>query len=305
MKIAHIVNPLVVTNPASDLNFAQPITLLSMQRAKACVNKIPELDVTQYAAFYEEDRLEVPADFVRTPVLERSVLDFVKPDTRIGLRKLPLLRDILDRLYAAASDADYLIYSNIDIGLWPDFYLNVYRKINQGKHAFLIGRQTLSMDYTSPEDLDKILAQKGIPHYGYSCFVFPRSHYEHYILGDTCIGLQPIGVTLAVNMSQHAASFERLFQTRMTFHLGDDKLWQKTLLDTCHLHNEHILDWVMQQLSQTELTSKTKVIFNDYLPWRVNYVIDHSSNQLSRLIYRVLRKVGLGAWVAARYDKLK
>ena len=106
--------------------------------------------VTQYAAFYNEDCSAVPADFVPTPVLERSVLDFVELPPTVGGRKLPLLRDILDRLYEGAKDADYLIYSNIDIGLRPDFYLEVARLIEDGSDAFLIGRRIVSTEFNHP-----------------------------------------------------------------------------------------------------------------------------------------------------------
>jgi hypothetical protein len=303
VKLAHIVNPLVVGNPDSDLRYAQPVTIRSMRLARDHAARTAEIGVTQYAAFYEEDRAAVPEDFLVTPVLERSVLDCVEPAARTGGRKLPLLRDILDRLHAAAPDADYLIYTNIDIGLWPDFYVEVARRIQSGCDAFMIGRRTLGTEFTAPEDLDRILAQEGKPHFGFSCFVFPRDHYPDYLLGDTCIGLQPIGVTLAVNMIQRARRFEIFSRDRLTFHLGDDRVWERTLLDPLHLHNERTLDQVIAQLRHEGLAQRAAQIMTDYQRWRCRYVIDRTPRGMLRNLYRALRKMGLDAWVAARYDR--
>lgn len=305
LKLAHIVNPLVVRNPDSDLRYAQPVTLRSMQLAREFASRTGRVDVGHYAAFYEEDRLAVPGDFIATPVLERSVLDFIAGGTRSGGRKLPLLRDILDRLYECSGDADYLIYTNIDIGLWPEFYVEVAKLIEGGADALMIGRRTLGTEFTSPDDLERILAQEGTPHFGFSCFVFPRSHYPDYRLDDTCIGLQPIGVTLAVNMIQRAARFENFSRERLTFHLGDDRVWETTLLDEFHRHNERILDRVIQQLRKDGLAPRAAQIFSDYQRWRARYVIDRCSNQLVRTAYRALRKAGFGSWVAARYDSVR
>jgi hypothetical protein len=305
LKLAHIVNPLVVTNPTSDLTYAQPVTLRSMHVARQEATREAGIAVTQYAAFYEEDRPAVPEDFVATPVLQRSVLDCVPPADRVGARKLPLLRDILDRLYAAAVDADYLIYSNIDIGLWPRFYLEVVRLIDEGTEAFVIGRRTLSTEFTSPDDLEQIWAQEGTPHHGFSCFVFPRAHYPDYVLDESCIGLQPTGVTLAINMMERAPSFQIFARLRLTFHLGDDRVWQHTLLDACHRHNERALDRAVQQLSRAGLSSRAAELLARYQPYRTDYVIKRCSNRLTRDFYRLLRKAGWGDWVAARYDTVR
>lgn len=302
LKIAHIVNPLVVRNPASDLAYAQPVTLRSMQIARERAMQASGLEVVLYAAFYGEDRPAVPVDFVTTPVLDRSVLDCVEAASSDGGRRLPLLRDILDRMYEAADDADYLVYSNIDIGLWPDFYLEVARLLREGSDAFLIGRRTLSTEFTSPDDLEKIFAQEGKLHFGFSCFVFPRSHYPDYTLGDTCIGLQPVGVTLAVNMIQRATSFRNFDRERLTFHLGDDRVWEQTLLDEYHRHNERTLDRVMERLARQGLAPRAGRVFADYQRWRAGYVIARCSNPVVRNVYRGLRKAGLGDWVADRYD---
>jgi hypothetical protein len=103
LTIAHIVNPVRV--PAeSDLHVAQPITFETMRRARAHARN--DAAVTLVAAQYVEDHESVPHDFVKARDLDRSVLDlgrFERP------RKLPLLKDILDRLAEASGDTDYLV----------------------------------------------------------------------------------------------------------------------------------------------------------------------------------------------------
>jgi len=303
VKIAHIVNPLLVRNPASDLSYAQPITLHTMSQAREKAKLEGKLVVTQYAAFYEEDTQSSPEDFKSTARLKRSILDII-PNID-SPRKLPLLSDILDRLYESAPDADYLIYSNIDIGLYPNFYDQISKLIEQGYDAFVIGRRTLSTEFTSIEDLAHIYAQEGKPHYGYSCFVFPRNHYPNYILGDTCIGLQPVGVTLAVNMIQSARNYQYFGQEKYTFHLGDDRVWNQSLLDQQHIHNEQVLDSITSLIkAKMQLTPRTLTLLDDYQKWRCNYVILKTTNTLRKNAYRVLRKLGLYDWVARRYGKV-
>ena len=307
ISLAHVVNPLVVKDSKSDLRYAQPVTIRSMRVARERAT-LAGISVKQYAAFFEEDRTALPNDFIATPILERSVLDCIRPaadaDADADARKLPLLKDILDRLYASAEDADYLIYTNIDIGLWPDFYLEVARIIEEGNDAFLIGRRTLSTEFTSPDDLEMILSQDGTPQFGFSCFVFPKAHYPDFLLGDTCIGLQPVGVTLAINMIQRASSFDNFARVRLTFHLGDERAWEQTLLDLYHLHNERELDRLIHSLSREGLAPRASEVWREYQKWRTRYVIDRCPNWLERDVYRGLRKIGLGNWVASRYDKL-
>lgn len=75
-----------------------------------------------------------------------------------------MLVDILDRVHAQAVQADYLIYTNIDIGLWPEFYVEVARRIESGFDAFMIGRRTIGTEFTAPAQFEQIVAQEGTPH---------------------------------------------------------------------------------------------------------------------------------------------
>src|SRR5712692_535207 len=110
IKLAHLVNPVIVP-PTSDLYVAQPITFESMRVAREFARD--QVQVTLLSAQFPEDCAMVPPFFHGTRDLNRSILDL--RNFRV-CRKLPLLKDLLDRLYEE-SDADYLIYTNVDIAL--------------------------------------------------------------------------------------------------------------------------------------------------------------------------------------------
>jgi hypothetical protein len=218
-KIAHIVNPVLVAE-SSDLFVAQPLTFETMRAAQRVAAS--QVHVELFSAQYPEDHPVVPPDFRRTPDLERSILDY---GTFRKQRKLPLLKDILDRLYQA-SDADYLAYTNVDIGLLPHFYLAVDQFVEAGCDALVINRRTISRSHTSIEQIPLMYAEIGKPHRGWDCFVFKRDAYPHYRLGTICVGAPRVGLALIANLVAYAQSFHEFKDEHLTFHLGDDRSWR-------------------------------------------------------------------------------
>jgi hypothetical protein len=212
-KIAHIVNPVVV-GPASDLYWAQPITFETMRIARSFA--AGRVEVELIATQYPEDAALVPDDFRRTPELERSVQDI----GRFKLwRKYPLLRDVLDRLYQA-TDAEYLVFSNVDICVMPHFYLAVNALIDAGRQAFVINRRTISDRYKSVAEVPLMYGEVGAKHEGHDCFVFRRDAYPSYRVADVCIGIPYVGRALIWNLFLHAERFEELTDHHYTFHIG-------------------------------------------------------------------------------------
>ncbi|NES69171.1 MAG: hypothetical protein F6K24_30060 [Okeania sp. SIO2D1] len=116
LKLAHIVNPVIVTD-SSDLFVAQPITFATMKTAQNYAQS-QGIEVKLYSAQFPEYYAIIPPFFIRTPDLDRSTLDIKNFKIK---RKLPLIGDILDRLYKL-SEADYFIYINVDIAVLPNFY---------------------------------------------------------------------------------------------------------------------------------------------------------------------------------------
>ncbi|MDQ8184960.1 hypothetical protein [Pelagicoccus sp. SDUM812002] len=229
MKIAHVVNPVKVGSD-SDLFVAQPVTFETMRRAKAIA--APLVDVELMSVQYSEDNDIVPDDFRTLPELETSVLDlgiFQRP------RKLPILRHILDRAYQA-TDADYLIYTNVDIALMPHFYLSVANLL-QENDGLVINRRTISDSYQSPDQIPLMWAEAGRTHGGFDCFVFRRDAYPKFELADTCIGTKGIGVIAYANVVAHSRSFQLLTEAHLTFHIGNDMSWTSSSLSDYMKHN--------------------------------------------------------------------
>jgi hypothetical protein len=212
VHIAHLINPVrFPVDPA--LAQTQGLTFESMRLAAAqAAPARVELLTTQYP----EDHEIIPASFTKTPDLERSVADlhsFTVP------RKLPLLADLIDRLYAS-STAPYLIYTNADIILHPSFYREVASRIENGLDAFIINRRRIAGHYRRVEDLPEIFAQRGAPHPGFDCFVFHRSLYPKFRLGHVCVAIPFIETLFAQNLFCHARSFQLFDRDFLTFHIG-------------------------------------------------------------------------------------
>lgn len=218
--LVHIVNPVIVLE-SSDLYIAQPITFRTMEIAKQRARG--RVDVELFTAQYAEDRPLVPPGWEVTPNLTRSVMDV---GTFRYPRKLPLLADILGRLYEA-TDAEYLIYTNVDIGLVPRFYIAVSEFIEDGADAFTINRRTISGRFTSIREIQQMYLEvsKGQQHPGNDCFVFRRDVYPKYELGNVCIGMDWVGKVLLNSMGYHAKAFRKYADPQLTFHIGDQRTW--------------------------------------------------------------------------------
>jgi len=220
MRIAHIINPVGNLPASSDLTIAQPITLETMRRARAYATT--EVEVDLFTAQFPEDHGAVPADFQKTPDLDRSVLDFGDFQKK---RKLPLLRDILSRLYEK-SDAEFFVYTNLDIALLPHFYLGVAALLRRGADSLIINRRTISKEWTETEDLPLMYAQVGEKHPGRDCFVWRRDVLPQFHMEHACIGTGGVGKVMLVNQVATATRFQEIADFHLTFHLGDDRRWQ-------------------------------------------------------------------------------
>ena len=157
LKIAHIINPF---NGSAQHISMQDITFESLKRAKEyATNCEVELVSTHYA----EDETVVPSYITKKVVLIKSVLDYNK---KLSKRLLPTLKDILTNSIAA-TDADYIVFTNIDIGVQQNFYQTVKEIIGQGHDAFVINRRRIGEQYQSTAQLNQIYANAGELHNGY------------------------------------------------------------------------------------------------------------------------------------------
>jgi len=230
ITLAHIINP-VIAKPGSDLFLAQPVTFETMRAARNF--SLGSIEVRQLTAQYPEDRAIVPQDFECTPDLERSILDIRRFPVQ---RKLPLMKDILDRLYYHSS-SEYLLYSNVDIALQPYFYQTVLKITEQGYDAFVINRRTIPAKYQSLDQIPLMHAELGKKHPGWDCFVFKRTLYELFDLGTACIGTGWMGRLLIINMACLASQFRIFADLHLTFHVGNEQSWKSDVYNEYLIHN--------------------------------------------------------------------
>ncbi len=242
------------------------------------------ISVNLYTAQYECDRPFVPLDFQSTPELERSVID-VRP-FKVS-RRLPFIQDILDRLYAADATADYLIYTNVDIALMPNFYRTVEQLVQAGHDAFVINRRTISKNYSDPADLLLMYSQVGKPHLGHDCFVFRRSAYPHYRLEQVCIGATLIGMAMLVNLICNSENFKEFRHLHLTFHLGDDTAWRSPDLDDYTSHNLHEVEKIVSHYKEKQRLVSHPLIQR----FLRNPTIDYWSGRQDASKFRLLKKV--------------
>lgn len=219
MKLAHIINPVKVT-PASELYVVQPITFETIRVAKEFAKEFTKekVAVELFSICYEEDCGFIPSFFTQVPNLQRSVLDFgqfSKP------KKYPLMADVLWALYNA-SDAEYLIYTNMDISLMPQFYLSVADLLKEGYDALMINRRGISTKYKSIDELPLMYSDYGMPHPGFDCFVFRRELLDKLILENICLGVSFSETALAHNFIAFAEKLKLVDDLHLTFHIGTE-----------------------------------------------------------------------------------
>jgi hypothetical protein len=215
-----------------------------MRRARAFAE--PDLNVKLFSAQFAWDGAAAPAGFTRTPDLDRTVLDvaqFLVP------RRLPLLADILERLYHA-SQADYFIYTNVDIALQPSFYTAVREYIQDGFDSFVINRRTIDARYSTIGELDEMYSDRGIAHRGWDCFIFPRQFYPWFRLYDICLGTGRVGLAMLSNLVMLSHNFHEFKEEYLTFHIGDDQIWKQREYADYSAHNTEQLMRILSELEK-------------------------------------------------------
>ncbi|HKK16863.1 MAG TPA: hypothetical protein VJ981_09145 [Gammaproteobacteria bacterium] len=232
MKIDHIVNVTEIddSKKSSYLHIAQPVTLRSMITAKK--KAVGVVDTGLYAIKHRDEKVEIPAEFKLAPDIEKYAWEYIPALGNILPGKpLPRLADIISGLYAV-SDADYLIYTNLDIGLFPDFYTDVKTIIDDGYDAFCINRIDLPKKYNGVlldiNNMELIPQVPGHKHIGIDCFVFKREIVPRLELGNVYIGFPPVGMVLKTQIEKHSRYFKWFKDRVITYHIGNDTPWKNT-----------------------------------------------------------------------------
>ncbi len=248
ISIAHIINP-VKAKEGSELFIAQPIVFESMRKAKAFATL---LDVKLFSAQYGEDTEIVPDDFQKTQNLEKAI-------QINGKKKLPLIKDILQRLYES-STAEYFIYTNTDIIVLPQFYETVAKIIEQGYDTFIINRRRIPKIYNSVNDLPFIYSDIGKSHPGFDCFVFKRELFPKFTLGEICVGIPFVEATLMHNLFAHAQKCKLFDNLHLTTHIGMNVMPKRD--EEYYLHNRKEFEKIKKELQP--LLSVKKMPYAEY-----------------------------------------
>lgn len=226
-SFGHIINPFPCPED-SEHGIASRITYESLRVAagKAARHGI-QIEVHAVVLPGDEIAIKPPARF--TGLLDRTVQD-IHPMT--PKRPFPLIADIL-RTGAESSNCDYLIFTNMDIAVQPDFYAQLH-EIVETRFApgtpFIIYRRNLSSRYNSVDQLPEMYRQPGEIAYGYDCFVFPRSYVAQLDLGNCCIGAAHFDYLLFIALDAVSGfRAQRINDLSLTFHIGNDIAWSSQI----------------------------------------------------------------------------
>jgi hypothetical protein len=230
-----------------------------------------EVEVELWAACFEEDQAMVPDYFKKTEFLKKSVLDYGVFNKPI---KLPLIKEILDGVYKS-SDADYFIYTNVDIGLYPNFYTEVNRFLDLNQEAVIINRRRLASDFTSVDDLPLIYKEEGRKHPGFDCFVFSRKLYPKFHLSNICIGVPFIGITLSQNIFAYSSTYQIYENVILTFHIGEEIYKQRAPKDY-YKYNQKEFWKSMKKLRLDHSSKKLPYSSNNFITRIIKYAIQPS-----------------------------
>jgi len=230
IKIAHVINPFKCNedNP-SYLYYAQPITFVSMLNAQNEAKK-EGIDIKLYAVNYPEDQQIIPNYFIKLPYLKKSTLtEFPKI---AGKRKLPIIQEIFNSILEN-SDADYIIFTNSDIGVQKNFYKKIYNYIQKDKlKSFIINRRDNIPKFKNgvrltEKNLNIIYNEKGVKHPGKDCFVMERNILKKINMNSMFTGYPPWGNTLTNSLKNIDNKMKLFTEEYLTFHLGSDRVWNK------------------------------------------------------------------------------
>ena len=241
MKFVHLINPVKVKEDR-DLFYAQPVTFETFKIAK----NFSDISIEQFSVQFEEDREIIPNHITIIDNLTRSIKDL--GDYQF---KLPFFKDILDLCYEN-TNSEYIIYSDSDIALMPNFYSSINALIEKGHDSIIINRRDITSKFKDIDDIPMMWSEIGHKHPGWDCYVFKKDLYKKFNLGDTIVGAVGDGEALRANMKFHSKNFIELEDAHLTFHIGisprrtnqfSNSSWVK-----CNLHNNKEVKLILSRI---------------------------------------------------------
>jgi len=169
--------------------------------------------------------LSSPGSNVRVPNwAEEKVLEEDSRDSFAGQEIPPLLR-ATDVSLQDVGNADYVVFTNSDICLAPQFYEEVSSVIASGTTSFSVHRRTIHDVEGQIAPYESMLTVDTTAHEGSDCFVFPAQHLRRLQFDQMAIGIAPIGDLFLINLALLDTSFAKIPNKDITFHFGDSRDW--------------------------------------------------------------------------------
>ena len=220
ISFSHIINPFPAPD-RSEHHLASQLTYAALRRAVEAARVAGiSVEVRAVVLAGDERAIEMPA----TPAepLTRTVQDIrpLKPP-----RPLPLIADIL-RHGANGASGNYLVFTNMDIVVTPQFYAGLQdialNRLDEGV-PFIVYRRNVPARYKRIEQLDELYGEKGEVAYGFDCFVFPIRYVADLDLGNSCIGSAFFDNLLFAALDA-VSGFRagRVNDVPLTFHIGNE-----------------------------------------------------------------------------------
>ncbi|MGB3591795.1 MAG: hypothetical protein WBA16_08960 [Nonlabens sp.] len=272
MRILHLINPYEGGNKNE-----QEIVLQSL--VHACSQSCPSIEVTIAAIVHKEDSPKMPDAIQNLHYLERfvdQVANLSIPSTK------PLLRDIFN--FLNSYNADYIVYTNMDIGVMPFFYDSIKSIIEKGMDAFIINRRRVAPQAISNPSLHNYYSDLGAMHNGYDCFVFKKEIAKMLDLGDVCVGVPHVGNSLAFNLMCHAKSFKLYTSLHLTFHIGYELVRDWGDADIRNHNKSEYLKIIRRQRSKLKLANMPGsglAFFKRHFKWLMNPTIHYPTFALT------------------------
>ncbi len=235
----HLINPVTATESKS-LYEVQNFTFDSILAAKKYASE-KGIKVQNLMCFSQTNSEPIPTEFEVLKPVNRLSSSFVSTN-----KKVPFFNDLLNALNDN-SQGDYLIYTNLDICLMPNFYTSVKTLIDEGHDAIIINRRVIAAAHLQHGKLERMYADLGKVHTGYDTFIFKKELFKKFILADICVGVPPVGNDLFYNLFVFAENPVLETEMHLTFHIGEDliKKWgDKPLLN----HNKKEFKKILKQL---------------------------------------------------------
>eukprot|EP01101_Sappina_pedata_P005302 TRINITY_DN2384_c0_g2_i1.p1 TRINITY_DN2384_c0_g2~~TRINITY_DN2384_c0_g2_i1.p1 ORF type:complete len:473 (+),score=86.67 TRINITY_DN2384_c0_g2_i1:121-1419(+) len=249
IHFTHVINPFS-SKSGSEWDLGQRITFATIRDAVSYALK-QGIFVEVLAVTFPGEEYVVESPVRAIPLLSRSMRDLVLDRSNNTLfRQIPLIDDLL-RLAYKFGRGEHVVYTNIDIGLKPYFYVESLKLLSERNlKSVTITRRTIEIPsffeslktspFTSALGIvaRQLYRHKGEEHPGWDTFVFPRRWAREMSFSQMSLAWPPVGCLFCLNLRllsggqinprkpNPAFGFHKARDQFLTFHIGNSKTWK-------------------------------------------------------------------------------